>query len=254
MAVISETFMPATVSSLALPSSPEHGLLVLWDVDHTLVDNAGVSKETYAAAFEELTGVEPQVAARTGGRTDRMIMRAMFADQGLQMPRWAVVAGALERAGAARYEAMRVRGSVLPGVLAAVGRLGAVPGAVQSVLTGNIRPNAEMKLRAQGLVDGFDLDVGAYGADSEDRAELVTCAQRRASGRYGRRFDESNTVLIGDTPRDVDAGRRGGAHVVAVATGVHTVDQLTAAGASAVLQDLADLDALRRHLARLLRT
>jgi hypothetical protein len=31
-------------------------LLVLWDVDHTLIENNGVNKETYAYAFELLTG------------------------------------------------------------------------------------------------------------------------------------------------------------------------------------------------------
>jgi len=31
-------------------------LLVLWDIDHTLTENHGVDKETYALAFELLTG------------------------------------------------------------------------------------------------------------------------------------------------------------------------------------------------------
>jgi hypothetical protein len=33
--------------------------LVLWDVDHTLIENSGVSKENYALAFEFLTGRAP---------------------------------------------------------------------------------------------------------------------------------------------------------------------------------------------------
>jgi hypothetical protein len=31
-------------------------LLLLWDIDHTLTENHGANKETYAAAFELLTG------------------------------------------------------------------------------------------------------------------------------------------------------------------------------------------------------
>jgi len=50
--------------------------------------------------------------------------------------------------------------------------------------------------------------------------------------------------LIGDTERDVAAGRDGGAKVVGVATGVTSEDELRAAGADAVLADLADVNAL----------
>jgi len=51
-------------------------------------------------------------------------------------------------------------------------------------------------------------------------------------------FDKANTVLVGDTPRDVLAGRDGGARVVAVATGSDSVESLRAAGADVVLPDL----------------
>lgn len=248
MSLISEAPLPAEARLQELVHSPV--LLVLWDVDHTLVENAGVSKETYAAAFAALSGIEPRHAARTGGRTDRAIMHTMFADHALPLPPWSEVVDALQQAGAERYEAMRLRGSVLPGVRPAIDALGADPGVVQSVLTGNIQPNAEMKLAALDLADGVDLAVGAYGADADDRAHLVPVAQRRAAHRYRREFGRRNTVLIGDTPRDVDAGRRGGAHVVAVATGAHTVEELTRAGATVVMQDLSDTIELRRHLAR----
>lgn len=53
-------------------------LIILWDIDHTLIENAGVSKDIYAAAFAALTGVLPSRPAATEGRTDRLIMRDMF--------------------------------------------------------------------------------------------------------------------------------------------------------------------------------
>src|ERR1700716_3627010 len=53
--------------------------LVLWDVDHTLIENGGVSKETYARAFELLTGRQPSVRPVTDGRTDFQIMRELLA-------------------------------------------------------------------------------------------------------------------------------------------------------------------------------
>lgn len=224
-------------------------VLILWDVDHTLVENAGVSKEIYAAAFEELAGSMPQQPARTEGRTDRLIMRGMFDAHGLPMPRWSDVASALEKSGTARAEAMQARGSALPGVAEAIQALAQEGRFVQSVLTGNIRPNAEMKVSALGLDHELKFDVGAYGDDADDRADLVVIAQRRAQHALGEVFDRANTVLIGDTPRDVDAALRGGARVVAVATGVHTAEELTAAGAPIVMNTLADTARLRAYLA-----
>ena len=38
--------------------------LVLWDVDHTLIENAGVSKAIYADAFQQLTGTSSRRTRR----------------------------------------------------------------------------------------------------------------------------------------------------------------------------------------------
>jgi phosphoglycolate phosphatase-like HAD superfamily hydrolase len=117
-------------------------------------------------------------------------------------------------------------------------------GIVQSVLSGNIRPNAVTKLSAFGLEGFMDFEVGGYGSDDEVRANLVAVAQARATAKYGETFDKANTVLIGDTPRDVRAGRDGGAWVVGVATGADNVESLRAAGADVVLPDLRDTRAV----------
>jgi phosphoglycolate phosphatase-like HAD superfamily hydrolase len=156
-------------------------------------------------------------------------------------------------------EQVRARGRVLPGVpeaLAALGALDALDaldGRVrQSVLTGNIRPLAEVKLAALGLGDPLDLAIGAYGDMDEVRAELVGVARARArasAGGFGRDsgrdFDGEATVLVGDTPLDVAAALATGARAVAVATGSFTEAELAAAGAHAVLPDLSDTERVR---------
>ena len=110
----------------------------------------------------------------------------------------------------------------------------------QSVLTGNIRPLAALKLAAAGLGEHLDLDVGAYGDVHEVRAELVTVARRAAQAAYGTDFGGRSTVLVGDTPLDVAAALATGARAVGVATGSYTAADLAAAGAHAVLPDLTD--------------
>ena len=90
----------------------------------------------------------------------------------------------------------------------------------------------------------MDFEVGGYGSDDEIRANLVAIAQARATAKYGKTFDKANTILVGDTPRDVRAGRDGGAQVVAVATGADSVESLRAEGADVVLPDLLDTKAV----------
>jgi hypothetical protein len=85
---------------------------------------------------------------------------------------------------------------------------------------------------------------GAYGTDSDIRADLVDVARQRATGRTGQLFGPDSTVLIGDTPADVAAARDGAARIITVATGRHTIADLAAAGASTALADLTDTTVL----------
>jgi phosphoglycolate phosphatase-like HAD superfamily hydrolase len=114
-----------------------------------------------------------------------------------------------------------------------------MPGTVVSVLTGNIRANAQVKLKVFGLDRLVDLTVGAFGEEAEDRALLVPAARERAQLRYPHLVGAS-VVLVGDTPRDVRAALDARVHVVAVATGLHSAAELASSGAEAVLEDLRD--------------
>ena len=221
-------------------------LLVLWDIDHTLTENHGVNKKIYARAFELLTGRHAEHLARTDGRTEPEIMRNMLHEHGIELgPEFAGrVPEALESATLSKAAELSERGHELPGARAALTALRSLPGVVQSVLSGNIRPNAVTKLSVFGLDGYLDFEVGGYGSDDEVRANLVGIAQERASVKYGVKFGKTNTVLIGDTPRDVQAGRNGGAHVIAVATGSDSMESLRAEGADIVLPDLQDTSAV----------
>jgi len=54
----------------------------------------------------------------------------------------------------------------------------------------------------------------------------------------GPAFSAADAVVVGDTPLDVACAAFSGARSIAVATGNHTVDDLRAAGADAVFEDL----------------
>lgn len=228
-------------------------VLVLWDVDHTLIENSGVSKENYQKAFAKLTGRSPEYPVHTDGRTDPEIIRNMLSVHGITpmdeyLPR---IGEVLESAMSENFSRLRDRGYELPGARAALSALQDLPGVVQSVLTGNIRANAFAKVSAFGLDPYIDFDVGGYGSDDNVRSNLVGVARERALAKYGLVFDSATTLLVGDTTRDVRAGRDGGAYVMAVASGADSVDQLQAEGADIALPDLRDTSAVVAVVRRL---
>jgi phosphoglycolate phosphatase-like HAD superfamily hydrolase len=278
-------------------------LLVLWDVDFTLISTPGVGGQLYRIAFAEMFGGELPALGRMAGRTDRAIALEVLTRAGIPEPRRQVAA--FEAVLAARApevaDLVRDRGTILPGAAEAIAALalagmteagsagspggtggaggtggpggtGATPGTggpggtggtggpggagsaggvaagdggrsrlvVQSLLTGNIRALAEVKLGALGLTDHLDFAIGAYGDAHEVRSELVGPARRRATLAYGRDFSREATVLVGDTPLDIEAALLTGARAVGVATGGFSVADLVSAGAHAVLPDLTD--------------
>jgi phosphoglycolate phosphatase len=233
-------------------------LLVLWDVDYTLVDSDGVGRALYQTVFGEMIGGTMPQPGSMAGRTDRAIAVEVLTLAGVDDPRGRV--DEFHRLMASHSPELAdlvvERSRVLSGAgeaIAALARLGEADGAggadgpdgggvVQSLLTGNIRPLAEVKLGPLGLTKHLDLDAGAYGSTHEVRAELVHEARRNAARAYRVDFGGDATVIVGDTPLDVEAALATGARAVGVATGRFTVSELAAAGAHAVLPDLANTD------------
>jgi phosphoglycolate phosphatase-like HAD superfamily hydrolase len=236
-------------------------LLVLWDIDLTLIDTGGVGARLYRMVFRDMFGTELPATALMAGRTDRAIVLETLARAGIPEPRqhldqFLARLAALVPAG---RELTEQYSRALPGAAAALDALAAyAPGGngaaaldaarevsvVQSVLTGNVRPMAEMKLSALGLDSDLDMEIGAYGEAHEIRTELVHVARDKAARKYRTDFSGAATVLVGDTPLDVAAALETGARVVAVATGSSTAAALAQSGAHTVLPDLTDTPAV----------
>jgi phosphoglycolate phosphatase len=220
--------------------------LVLWDVDHTLMETGGVGFELFRTAFERATGRELEHPAEVTGQTEPAIFRETVQLQ--RMPYGPALfdryAALLAAGYAASADEMARRGRALPGAAEAIAALASTGRVVQSVLTGNLRPVAETKLKTFGLDSGLDLGVGAFGTDDDVRAHLVPVARRRAAEKYRIDFPPGATVLIGDTPSDVHAALDSGARIIAVASGKSTPEELHHAGAVVVLPSLDDTQAV----------
>jgi phosphoglycolate phosphatase len=213
-------------------------LLVLWDVDGTLVDTAGQGRDAFEAAFHEVVGRPLEAEVDYAGRTDHQIAMAMLEgveNAGGHLPR---LLEQLVPALQARAERMREEGGAHPGVPEVLEALAGRERVAQSLLTGNLEANAAIKVSAFGLERHFDFELGAYGSDPhERRSDLVAIARERAEAKLGRPVEP---VLVGDTPRDVQAAREAGVRVVAVATGFSAEEALREAQPDVLLRDLSD--------------
>lgn len=221
-------------------------VLVLWDIDHTLVDTRGVGRELWAQAFEEVTGRPMRRQARIDGSTEPVILRETLELHGLQDSRgqFERFSQALGTAHVRRAAELRERGHALPGAPSLLAALAARDGVAQTVVTGNIRAAAEVKLAAFGLDRHLDLTIGAFGEDADARPELVRTALKRAQ------VLPAQAVLIGDTPADVRGALDGGVRVIGVATGRTSADELRTAGATTVVEDLSDTTQILELLTR----
>ena len=115
---------------------------------------------------------------------------------------------------------------------------------LQTVVTGNMASIARRKLRAVGLADRLRLDLGAYGDDHADRAELMAAAVAHLATAVSPPAPLGRTWIIGDTPRDLAAARAVGARCALVATGTFPIDVLADLDADVVLPDLTAPDEL----------
>lgn len=218
--------------------------LVLFDIDGTLLSASGAGRRAIHRALVEVYGTAGPIDAYDfHGKTDPQIVRDLLTAAGLSP------ADVAEREPAffAHYldclegeigDGERVR--LYPGVAALVESLAGSEGCVVGLLTGNVEGGARIKLRSTGLWPRFRL--GAYGSDHADRTRLPEVAARRAERLVGRVFRGPDVVVVGDTPLDVGCGRAYGARCIAVATGRHSVDDLTACAADHVFADLAETE------------
>lgn len=152
---------------------------------------------------------------------------------------------------ASKRERLAKEGRAMPGAKDALKAVSRLDGVIQSVLTGTIKSNAVHKLKAFGLDALVDVEVGGYGEEVYPKATLLQVAQGRAKAKYGSAFTSGNTVLIGDSTRDVQAAQIGGAGMIAVASGRSTEAELRQAGADRVLPDLSNPSEVVAAIARL---
>jgi len=214
---------------------------VLWDIDGTLLTTARAGVAALEDGVREVLGFDADLSALpTSGLTDAMVARAILIELGLDAD------PAIEAALLAVY-ARRLperltqrRGRVMEGVVEIVEILSRRADVVMGLLTGNIRPGATAKLTSYGLMEFFDFEVGGFGEDGYERTEIGRSFLARLRAAYPAL--DGSVYLVGDTPSDVACGRALDMRTIAVASGLHTVEELGAAGPWWVVERLPPAD------------
>ena len=216
-------------------------IIALFDIDGTLLHAGGAGRRAIELAlaelFDELGEDVSLQSVEFAGRTDPWIVRSALVQLGMavddvlvfevlrryadHLPRELELASAFE---------------VLPGVLSLLSELSRNDHVVLGLGTGNTETAAYAKL-ARGGLDSF-FAFGGFGSDHTDRAELLRAGLARGLERSGVRREETQVVVIGDTPHDVAAAQAIDAYCVAVSTGGYDGHALRAAGANVVVSDL----------------
>jgi phosphoglycolate phosphatase len=218
--------------------------VILFDIDGTLVRTGGAGKAAMEDALRETFAVREVLdTVPYSGRTDRAIARDLLRVHGI--PDTADNERTLREAYLAKLPATLGRhpGLVCPGIPELVAELKACPNTVLGLLTGNVRAGAATKLGHYGLWGHFT--CGGFGDDHYDRDDVARAAMVSARATAGRDLDPRNVWIVGDTPLDVSCARAVGANAVAVATGWHPLEELTACAPDHAFADLSDLVRVR---------
>ena len=203
--------------------------VLIWDIDGTLLEPKPVGRQALNITFAELYDIDDAFDDLDfSGATDH----ALWAQVVEHAPHLQDIPAERDRF-FARY--VHVLGDVLarnplnplPSVSDLIPELSA-RGWPLALATGNIRAGAFVKLGAAGLAPYFP--VGGFSHPHADRAALILQARQFFPGRI--------PVVIGDTPRDIEASRQIGAVAVGTATGRHSSAVLSSHGADLVFDVL----------------
>lgn len=214
----------------------------LFDIDGTILDARGAGRRAMQAGFESICPGcgSAMEAVRFSGMTDPGIARAALTNAGqpadeAQIQR--VVRAYLERV---ELELRSIPPTVYEGAQVAIDLAHAQPRAAVGLGTGNHVDGARHKLAPVGLWDSFSF--GGFGSDAEIRSDMLAVGRDRGLAQLGTA--EARVIIIGDTPRDVEAAAAIGALCLAVTTGSHDAESLREAGADRVVDRLDRPEAL----------
>ena len=214
--------------------------LLLFDIDQTLINTGGAGLKALDRACQKLFNLENAMdGISPHGKTDPAIAREILRVKlGSDSAHNGQIGTVLEAYISFLKDEVRTSPTykVLPGIASILDELLPRQDVMLGLATGNVELGARIKLDRGNLNRYFSF--GGFGSDSEDRTQLVRRAAEKAAGKNGSPIDPANIFVIGDTPLDIDAGKRAGFKTAGVGTGSYSAEQLLASGATIAVPDL----------------
>jgi phosphoglycolate phosphatase-like HAD superfamily hydrolase len=223
-----------------------NGILTLFDIDGTLVRGARCHYQAFVHAIRKFYNMEEDISGiNYAGKTDPQILKEVLKLGGIKEELIKKNFNDCLDYMTYYYLANVYRENVraLKGVKELLNLLHK-ENVLLGLTTGNLEPIAHAKLGRVGLDHYFPF--GGYGSDNPERPMLVKKALERAREFFN--FTGDDIFVIGDTPRDVNAGIEVGVKTVGVSTGRYSMLELENSGADLVLENLQDKEAFFRYI------
>jgi phosphoglycolate phosphatase len=190
-------------------------LIVLWDVDGTIVSISKILTNRHLRAVSTYTQKTVSLIDTEPGQTDIGIIKEIFDSNKLDY-KYKDLKECLKLLNLISLREIDAASNVVnPGIPAAL-KYVSEAGGINSLLTGNSKVRARHKLTVLGLESFFDFDLGYFGDDYLTRSELVLSAKSSVCNSL---FEDM--ILIGDARNDIIAAKACNSKIIAVATGKH---------------------------------
>ncbi len=220
-------------------------VLILFDLDGTVLRSHN-GFIPFNQAIEKTFGVPGDIrSVIPDGNTDPVILEEIFAtanvDLEITADQWAAFAVNLHKSYSENIQEGRTRFHSLPGVRELLRELEAKEGVYQGIVTGNLEITGKLKLEAVGLSEY--LSIGAFGSDSPNRPDLPVIARERWEQALGEPIPAERCLIVGDTPKDLEAARRNQMKCLLVGTGRYPFEELYLLGPDGCVSDFTDTEA-----------
>ncbi len=211
--------------------------LFIWDIDGTLIKGCDIGRKSMDMAFFDMYGIKNAFdGIDMAGRVDSNILRDAYElhnicnrDSSTYFNRYAIRLD---------DEFKKLDFSIeVPGILQLLNILSNIPDFFSVLGTGNTEKAARIKLAYHNMNNYFP--TGGFGDKEQERWQVIQESIENSKNFFNTNFTNDNIYVIGDTPRDIECGRKLGVKTVAVATGYFSYSQLKTYSADYLLESFS---------------
>jgi phosphoglycolate phosphatase-like HAD superfamily hydrolase len=201
-----------------------NNILLLWDIDGTLLHCGGSGRKSLEETFKTIFDVHNALdGISLAGQLDKGIIQSALNKHDINDENFHKIYETYKDILKRELE-INDQFMVIPGIKEILEFTTKHENIYNVIATGNSKVGAILKLKRANL--DYYFDFGAYGDAHESREELIKNALIIAEKEYNIRYNKECVFVIGDTPNDIIAGKKNDLKTVAFSTGSYALDDL----------------------------